>query len=883
MRLEKYTLKLQEALQAALESARELNHQQVDVEHLLSALLKQEGGLTAELLSALGINTASLGKQLRDDLGGRPKVYSSSNEAHLSSRLNNALQSAEKEAQQMGDEYVSWEHLLLAVLDHKDTLLAKYNLNRDKFLAELAKIRGNQRVSDADPEAKYKALEKYSRNLTDLAQKGKLDPVIGRDEEIRRLIQVLSRRTKNNPVLIGEPGVGKTAIVEGLAQRIINQDIPEGLKEKQVLSLDLGALIAGAKFRGEFEDRLKAVLKEIHSRTGEIILFIDELHTVVGAGSSEGAVDAANMLKPALARGELRCIGATTLDEYRKYIEKDAALERRFQPIVVGEPTVEDTIAILRGLKERYETHHGVRIKDSAIIAAATLSSRYITERFLPDKAIDLIDEAASGLRIEIDSKPQELDVIERKILQIEIEKQALKKEKDENSLERLKKIEKELASLKEKSKELSGHWKLEKEGIQEIRELKNNIEELKAQEKKHERAGNLDKVAEIRYGKLLDLQKKLDAQNLSLQKLQSSKSMLKEEVDEEDIAGVVSRWTRVPLNKLLEGEKDKLLKTEERLKSRVIGQDEAVEAISNCILRSRSGLGDPRKPLGSFIFMGPTGVGKTELAKSLAWFLFDDEQSLIRIDMSEYMEKHTTSRLLGAPPGYVGYDEGGQLSEAVRRKPYSVVLFDEIEKAHPEVLDVLLQILDDGRATDGQGRTINFKNTLIIMTSNLRDKQELKERLRPEFINRIDEIIVFRSLSINEIKKIIDIQLNLLQKRLAEKKIGLQLSDKVKEFFSKIGFDPVYGARPLKRIIQRYIQNPLSLKILSGEIKDGENIKILTARESKNTDTAKIIARIKHLPETAEEPAKPKTKTNQAVYAETNRSIDNEIIFVKI
>jgi ATP-dependent Clp protease ATP-binding subunit ClpB len=715
-------------------------------------------------------------------------------------------------------------------------------VTRDSLFRGLAEIRGTQRVTDQNPEEKYQALQRYSRDLTEQARKGKLDPVIGRDAEIRRVIQVLSRRTKNNPVVIGEPGVGKTAIVEGLAQRIINGDVPEGLKNKRLVALDMGALLAGAKYRGEFEDRLKAVLKEVEEASGEIIMFIDELHTVVGAGAAEGALDASNMLKPALARGELRCIGATTINEYRKHVEKDAALERRFQPILVGEPTVEDTISILRGLKERYEVHHGVRITDSAIVAAATLSNRYISDRFLPDKAIDLIDEAASRLRMEIDSLPAEIDEVQRKLMQLEIEREALKKEKDRASRERLDKLNTEITQLKNQCEEMKKHWHKEKDTIQSIQSLKEKIEEAKAEEHRAERSGDLGKVAQIRYGTIVELQKKLEEENKKLALMQQEQKILKEEVDEEDIAEVVAKWTGIPVSRMMESELQKLVHMEQRLKKRVVGQDDAVTVVSNAVRRARSGIQDPNRPLGSFIFMGPTGVGKTELGRALAEFLFDDEQAMIRIDMSEYMEKHTVARLIGAPPGYVGYEEGGQLTEAVRRKPYSVVLFDEIEKAHPDVFNVLLQILDDGRLTDGQGRTVDFKNTIIIMTSNLgsqfmQEKNEQKKRdliidvvrhtFKPEFLNRIDEIVLFNSLGIDQIKFIVDIQLALLQKRLDERKLVITLTDGAKEFIVKHGFDPVYGARPLKRAIQRYIQDPLALKILEGEFREGDTIAI--------------------------------------------------------
>ncbi|MBL7130026.1 MAG: ATP-dependent chaperone ClpB [Candidatus Omnitrophica bacterium] len=838
-----FTLKSQESIQQALGIAQRFNHQQIEPEHLTLSLLEQQGGLIPEIIQELGIQASLLIKELNNYLGALPKVQGGNGQAYLSSSLNNVFIEADNYKKLFKDEYISVEHLFLALSKIDKVLsnqLIKHNVKQDKILNLLKQIRGSQRVDNMNAEDKYKALEKYSRDLTDLASRGKLDPVIGRDDEIRRTIQVLARRTKNNPVLIGEPGVGKTAITEGLAQRITAKDIPEGLKNKKVLALDMGSLVAGTKFRGEFEDRLKAVLKEIDARDGEIILFIDELHTIVGAGAAEGAVDASNMLKPALARGQLRCIGATTLDEYRKHIEKDAALERRFQPLLIGEPTVEDTIAILRGLKERYEVHHGVRIKDSALIAAATLSQRYITDRFLPDKAIDLIDEAASKLRIEIDSMPHELDVVERKIRQLEIERQALKKEKDAPSIERLKKLESDLEHLKKEFEKMKVHWLKEKEAIKRIQEIKSEIEGNKIKEKKFERQGHLDKVAEIRYGILVNLEKELEKNNEELKSLKSSQNMLKEEVDEEDVAEIVSKWTKIPLTKLMEGEAEKLLKMEERLKNRIVGQDQAIRLVSNCIRRSRTGLADPHRPLGSFIFIGPTGVGKTELAKSLAWFLFDDENALIRIDMSEYMEKHSVSRLIGAPPGYVGYDEGGQLTEIVRRRPYSVVLFDEIEKAHSDVFSIFLQILDEGHLTDGQGRIVNFKNTIVVMTSNIgtelitdnqdddiRNKilNELKIHFRPEFLNRVDEVAIFERLKKEDIKKIIGIQLDLLKERLSKRSIIFDATEEVRAILVNQGFDSVYGVRPLKRTVQRLIQDPLSLKILEGEVRNGDKV----------------------------------------------------------
>ncbi|OQX00048.1 MAG: ATP-dependent chaperone ClpB [Desulfobacteraceae bacterium A6] len=848
MRFDKFTIKSQEIIQNAHSMASLNNNQQIEPEHLLSAMLSEQEGIVRAMLNKLGASSDSVAKEVALSIDRLPKVRGAG-ETSISLRTKSVLDSAFSEASKMKDEYVSTEHILLAISDdhagEAPKILKRHNITRESILKVLVDVRGTQRITDQNPEEKYQALNKYSRDLTDLARLGKLDPVIGRDDEIRRIVQVLSRRTKNNPVLIGEPGVGKTAIVEGLARRIVAGDISESLKNRRLVALDMGALIAGAKYRGEFEDRLKAVLKEVEKAEGEIILFIDELHTLVGAGAAEGAMDASNMLKPALARGTLRCVGATTLNEYRKYIEKDAALERRFQPVLVTEPTVEDTISILRGLKEKYEVHHGVRIKDSAIVAAATLSHRYISDRFLPDKAIDLIDECASKLRIEIDSMPAEIDEIQRRITRAEIECVALKKETDQASKERLLKLESELSAMHKEIDEMKTHWQKERELIQVIRKIKEETEHLGTEEQQAEREGNLAKVAEIRYGKASDLRRRLDDANRNLSVLQQDRKMLKEEVDDEDIADVVSRWTGIPVRKMLEGEKEKLVRMEERLGKRVIGQHEAIEAVSNAVRRARSGLQDPNRPIGSFIFMGPTGVGKTELAKALAEFIFDSEQAMIRIDMSEYMEKHAVSRLIGAPPGYVGYDEGGYLTEAVRRRPYSVVLFDEIEKAHPEVFNVLLQILDDGRMTDGHGRTVDFKNTIIIMTSNVgsrwiqelgasrREEMEakvteaLKSSFKPEFLNRIDETIIFHNLTTGQIGEIVGIQIKRLQARLAERNIELLLSDAAVKLIVNEGYDPVYGARPLKRAIQRYIENPLSKEILKGAIRDGGSVKV--------------------------------------------------------
>ena len=852
MRFDKFTIKSQEAMQQAETVAEKNGNQELQPEHLLLALLEQTDGIVTPILQKIGANIGQLTQHIQDELKKLPRIEGFIGQIYISPRLKAILESAVKEAERLKDEYISTEHILLGIFEDKQgTLVNTLNglgITKDRIYAALTEVRGSQRVTDQQPESKYQTMEKYCRDLTKLAREGKLDPVIGRDDEIRRVMQVLSRRTKNNPVLIGEPGVGKTAIAEGLARRIIQGDVPETLKNKRVMALDLGALVAGTKYRGEFEDRLKALLKEIGQSAGEIILFIDELHTVVGAGAAEGAQDASNMLKPALARGELRCIGATTLNEYRKYIEKDAALERRFQQVLIGEPTVEDTISILRGLKERYEVHHGVRIQDAALVAAATLSQRYISDRFLPDKAIDLMDEAASALRLELDSMPQEIDDLQRRIMQLEIEMQALKKETDAASKERFAKADKERKELSEKAMGLKTQWQNEKKLIQETSQLNEKIEAEKIKLENLMRKGSLDKVAEIQYGIIPGLQKQLEAQNKKLSEVQKKSQMLREEVTEEDIAEVVAKWTKIPVSRLVESEVQKLLKMEERLSQRVVGQSEALKAISDTIRRARSGLQDQNKPIGSFIFIGPTGVGKTELAKALAEFLFDTEASLVRIDMSEYMEKHTVSRLVGAPPGYVGYEEGGQLTEAVRRRPYAVVLFDEIEKAHPEVFNIFLQVLDDGRLTSGQGKVVNFKNTIVIMTSNIasdvmkeyaeakspdpakvRQKvmDVLRQGFKPEFINRIDDIIIFRPLNKADIITIVDIQIGLLQKRLDERKIKISLSKEAKEMLALDGYDPVYGARPLKRLIQHKIQDPLALLMLDGKFKSGDTIKI--------------------------------------------------------